>query len=200
MFVSCLPLGTVVVLWDSIIEGGLHELLPLSIALFQVLSTFLLRMRFEEILKFFRTLRFECDEVKIGRLLVDAGETVVLPPRILQVCSALTNLSPMFPPSSHANLLISIYLTNSTSLISLGEFLISPATKTTPISVICLHHTCTSLVSFTCSPLLSPFFSTLTEQRLLSSLMRLPSRRRLSRRRETVAPQAVLRLNDRGGQ
>eukprot|EP00923_Selenidium_pygospionis_P007168 GHVN01012294.1.p1 GENE.GHVN01012294.1~~GHVN01012294.1.p1 ORF type:complete len:246 (-),score=36.52 GHVN01012294.1:661-1398(-) len=90
MFVSCLPLGTVVVLWDSIIEGGLHELLPLSIALFQVLSTFLLRMRFEEILKFFRTLRFECDEVKIGRLLVDAGETVVLPPRILQYVDGAT--------------------------------------------------------------------------------------------------------------
>eukprot|EP00923_Selenidium_pygospionis_P032386 GHVN01057144.1.p2 GENE.GHVN01057144.1~~GHVN01057144.1.p2 ORF type:complete len:193 (+),score=34.30 GHVN01057144.1:2294-2872(+) len=81
MFASSLPLGIVVVLWDAIIAEGLNTLLPLSVALLQVLSPFLLRMSFEEVLRFLKSLK-EPNEVHslagTGRWLVRESEKIRL--------------------------------------------------------------------------------------------------------------------------
>lgn len=71
MFVTSLPLGTVVVVWDFVLATGLHGLIPLTLALLKVLQSFLLRLRFEGIVKFLRSLRSsgDCDESKIGKML-----------------------------------------------------------------------------------------------------------------------------------
>lgn len=82
LFVTSLPLGTVVVVWDSFLCNGLQSILPLTLALLKVLQSFILRLKFEGIVKFLKSLRSsgDCDESKIGRMLVRQAENYPLLP------------------------------------------------------------------------------------------------------------------------
>eukprot|EP01054_Gregarina_sp_Poly1_P009237 Gregarina_sp_Poly_1__9236@NODE_56_length_17373_cov_108_729111_g48_i0_p7_GENE_NODE_56_length_17373_cov_108_729111_g48_i0NODE_56_length_17373_cov_108_729111_g48_i0_p7_ORF_typecomplete_len259_score30_69RabGAPTBC/PF00566_18/7e15_NODE_56_length_17373_cov_108_729111_g48_i064307206 len=85
LFVTSLPLGTVVVIWDFLLCSGLSALLPLTIALLKVLQSFLMRLRFEGIVKFLKSLRLsgDCDESKIGKMLVKHAENYPIPDKFL---------------------------------------------------------------------------------------------------------------------
>eukprot|EP00397_Hematodinium_sp_SG-2012_P020535 GEMP01021160.1.p1 GENE.GEMP01021160.1~~GEMP01021160.1.p1 ORF type:complete len:325 (+),score=43.79 GEMP01021160.1:292-1266(+) len=73
LFVTCLPVPTVFVLWDAIICDGLPMILPITVALLNVLKNVLLTMGFEDIVRFFKTMKTGdegCDATHIGQLLV----------------------------------------------------------------------------------------------------------------------------------
>jgi hypothetical protein len=97
LFVNCLPFPTVLILWDSIVADGLPVILSLSISLLKVLKNVLLKMDFEQIIKFFKTMRNgdeECDAQIIGQLLVKQASQISIPKEILKTLSA-----PAPPPS-----------------------------------------------------------------------------------------------------
>jgi len=85
LFVTSLPLQTVVILWDYILSEGLHVLLPLTIALLKVLERYLLRQSFEEMLKFLKSLKISggYDDTKIGRMLVRQADKISMPDELL---------------------------------------------------------------------------------------------------------------------
>ncbi|EER05043.1 TBC domain containing protein, putative, partial [Perkinsus marinus ATCC 50983] len=57
LFINCLPLQTVFVLWDVIVSDGLPIILSISIALLKVLRPALMQMEFEDIVRFFKTMK-----------------------------------------------------------------------------------------------------------------------------------------------
>lgn len=84
MFVTSLPLGTTVVIWDCYLCTGLKALLPVTLALLKVLQLFLMRLRFEGIVKFLKSLRSpgDCEESKIGKMIVRKAGDFPIPDRI----------------------------------------------------------------------------------------------------------------------
>ena len=100
LFINCLPFPTVLILWDSIICDGLPVVLSLSISLLKVLKNVLIRMEFEQIIKFFKTMKNgdeECDAKIIGQLLVKQSALVSIPRDILR--SLASNTPPPVSPS-----------------------------------------------------------------------------------------------------
>lgn len=113
LFVTSLPLGTVAVTWDFFLCTGLHAILPLTLSLMKVLQSFLLRLRFEGIVKFLKSLRSsgDCDESKIGKMLVRQSQnfplsekyrevslTHLIPPRAFRFCCISAAAPPRLPP------------------------------------------------------------------------------------------------------
>ena len=73
LYINCLPLQTVLVIWDVIICEGLHVLLSVTLSLLKVLKSVLLKLEFEDIVKFFKTMKTgdeDCDATMIGQLLI----------------------------------------------------------------------------------------------------------------------------------
>jgi hypothetical protein len=104
LFINCLPFPTVLILWDSIISDGLPVVLTLSISLLKVLKNVLIKMEFEQIIKFFKTMKNgdeECDAKIIGQLLVKQACLITIPKSILRSLSSTSpppNLSPKKSP------------------------------------------------------------------------------------------------------
>ena len=91
LFINCLPFPTVLILWDSIICDGLPVVLSLSISLLKVLRNVLIKMEFEQIIKFFKTMKNgdeECDAKIIGQLLVKQACLISIPKHVLRSLSA----------------------------------------------------------------------------------------------------------------
>ncbi|KAF4670039.1 hypothetical protein FOL47_002270 [Perkinsus chesapeaki] len=87
IFINCLPLHTVLVLWDVIVSDGLPVILSISIALLKVLRPALMQMEFEDIVRFFKTMKTgdeKCDATVIGQLLVRLSGKVDIPDSILE--------------------------------------------------------------------------------------------------------------------
>ncbi|KAF4715672.1 hypothetical protein FOZ63_023188 [Perkinsus olseni] len=87
LFINCLPLQTVFVLWDVIVSDGLPVILSISIALLKVLRPALMQMEFEDIVRFFKTMKTgdeKCDARVIGQLLVRLSGKVEIPDSILE--------------------------------------------------------------------------------------------------------------------
>merc|ERR1719158_2186298 len=89
LYINCLPLPTVLVFWDTMMCGGdgLQAILPITISLLQVLQDVLLSLPFEEIVRFFKTMRLseaETDSALIGRLVVSRCRDIVLDARIIE--------------------------------------------------------------------------------------------------------------------
>eukprot|EP00919_Chromeraceae_sp_WS-2016_P018566 GHVR01044086.1.p1 GENE.GHVR01044086.1~~GHVR01044086.1.p1 ORF type:complete len:255 (+),score=67.76 GHVR01044086.1:426-1190(+) len=80
-FVNCLPLQTVVVLWDFLVCRGLPGLLQIALALLQVLKKALVKLSFEGIITFLKGMktRSQCNENVIGRALVKQADMIKLP-------------------------------------------------------------------------------------------------------------------------
>ncbi|EZG44313.1 TBC domain protein, partial [Gregarina niphandrodes] len=76
LFVTSLPAGATVVLWDYILASNVHSVVSITMSLLSVLQSFLLRLRFEGIVRFLKSLRNSgnCDEFRIGRMLVKQAE------------------------------------------------------------------------------------------------------------------------------
>jgi hypothetical protein len=96
LFINCLPFPTVLILWDSVISDGLPVVLTLSISLLKVLKNVLLKMDFEQIIKFFKTMRNgdeECDAKIIGQLLVKQASAIIIPKEVLRTLNTSTPFS-----------------------------------------------------------------------------------------------------------
>ena len=99
LFINCLPFPTVLILWDSIICEGLPVILSVSISLLKVLRNVLLKMEFEQIIRFFKTMKNgdeECDAKIIGQLLVKQAALITIPKSILR---SLNTSGPPVPTS-----------------------------------------------------------------------------------------------------
>ncbi|PFH34499.1 TBC domain-containing protein [Besnoitia besnoiti] len=86
LFVTSLPLRSVCVLWDFLLGEGLHGLLELAVALLKVLTRFIIHLRFEEVIKFLKSLKSSgggCDDFKVGKMLVKQAAKVQLPELLL---------------------------------------------------------------------------------------------------------------------
>ncbi|PHJ17975.1 tbc domain-containing protein [Cystoisospora suis] len=86
LFVTSLPLRSVCVLWDFLLGEGLHGLLELAVALLKVLTRFIIHLRFEEVIKFLKSLKSSgggCDDFKVGKMLVKQAAKVQLPEPVL---------------------------------------------------------------------------------------------------------------------
>ncbi len=91
LFINCLPFPTVLILWDSIIAEGLPVIITLSVSLLKVLKNVLIKMEFEQIIKFFKTMRNgdeECDAQIIGQLLVKQAGLITIPKEVLRSLAA----------------------------------------------------------------------------------------------------------------
>ncbi|CAD7953005.1 unnamed protein product [Amoebophrya sp. A25] len=88
LYINCLPLQTVLVIWDVVVCEGLHVLLSITLSLLKVLQSVLLKLEFEDIVKFFKTMKTgdeDCDATMIGQLLIRQSGRVDLSKQVLHI-------------------------------------------------------------------------------------------------------------------
>jgi len=76
----------VLVIWDAIICDGLECILPITVALLEVLEPTLLSLQFEDVIRFFRAMRageMGCNFASIGRLVIEGGEDIGFPEHVV---------------------------------------------------------------------------------------------------------------------
>ncbi|KAL7067928.1 TBC domain-containing protein [Cryptosporidium serpentis] len=80
LFVSALPLKTVVILWDYIIAHGIHSLLSIAIALLKAIESALIDQSMENIIQFFKSLRISVgfDDITCGKILLYHAQKIHL--------------------------------------------------------------------------------------------------------------------------
>ncbi|KAF7455983.1 TBC domain-containing protein [Cryptosporidium felis] len=85
MFVSTLPLKTVVVLWDYLLANGLQSLISISIALLKILESALLDQSMENIIQFFKSLRISVglNDVTCARMLLSKAKNIHISDELL---------------------------------------------------------------------------------------------------------------------
>lgn len=93
LFVTCLPLPAVLVIWDAVLcSGGLALLLPIGMSILAALRHVLLAMPFEEIMSLLRATKLGIDEdgdaARVGQLLVRKGRKLSVPLHILELVAA----------------------------------------------------------------------------------------------------------------
>lgn len=88
LFINCLPLPMVLVFWDVMVCIGLDTLLPITVSLLRELKDVLLNMQFEDIVRFFKTMRMsepDCDPASIGTMVVYQSDRIDMPLRIINM-------------------------------------------------------------------------------------------------------------------
>ncbi|CAD7923805.1 unnamed protein product [Amoebophrya sp. A120] len=88
LYINCLPLQTVLVIWDVVVCEGLHVLLSITLSLLKVLQSVLLKLEFEDIVKFFKTMKTgdeDCDATMIGQLLIRQSARIELSQKVLTI-------------------------------------------------------------------------------------------------------------------
>jgi hypothetical protein len=102
LFINCLPLETVLIIWDSIICDGLPVAISISIALLKVLRNILIKLEFELIVKFFKSMKKSensSDSQIIGILLIKQSALIDLNDGILKkLSSPIIHIPPPAPP------------------------------------------------------------------------------------------------------
>mmetsp|Transcript_76958 Transcript_76958/g.213877 ORF Transcript_76958/g.213877 Transcript_76958/m.213877 type:complete len:432 (-) Transcript_76958:236-1531(-) len=87
LYINCLPLPMVLVFWDALVCVGLERMLPITVALLEVMQQTLLAMQFEDILRFFKHMRLnedvECDTSAIARHVVARAEEIIVPAHVV---------------------------------------------------------------------------------------------------------------------
>mmetsp|Transcript_75387 Transcript_75387/g.143498 ORF Transcript_75387/g.143498 Transcript_75387/m.143498 type:complete len:307 (+) Transcript_75387:27-947(+) len=83
-FTTCLPLPTVLVIWDGIVCTGLHTIVFAVIALLESVQQVLLTMQHEEIQAFFRSMKDSDDSAAadMGHLILRKCQKLDVPPEI----------------------------------------------------------------------------------------------------------------------
>ncbi|KAL8425540.1 hypothetical protein Efla_006775 [Eimeria flavescens] len=89
LFITSLPLRSALVVWDFLLAKGLHAVLQLAIALLLVLARFLIRLKFEEIVKFLKSLKCSggVDDFRIGKMLVKQAAKIQVPSHLMKEIS-----------------------------------------------------------------------------------------------------------------
>mmetsp|Transcript_32287 Transcript_32287/g.58611 ORF Transcript_32287/g.58611 Transcript_32287/m.58611 type:complete len:402 (-) Transcript_32287:8-1213(-) len=87
LFIGSVPRPMALTFWDAIVCGGLEELLPIAVSLLGILSQTLLSLQFEEIVRFFQSMRTgtkeSCNFTSIASMVMDAREELVVPEHIM---------------------------------------------------------------------------------------------------------------------
>jgi len=113
LFVNSLPLPIVLLFWDSVICGGdagvthglcsgPEALLPITVSLLRLWEADLLSLRFEGILKFFKTMRSNVEDCSAtrGRAVVSQSSSIDVPAHVIARLRA-----PLPPPSEDDSIL-----------------------------------------------------------------------------------------------
>lgn len=89
LFITSLPLRSTLVVWDFFLARGLHAVLQLAVALLRVLARFLIQLKFEEIVKFLKSLKCSggVDDFRIGKMLVKQAAKIQVPSHIMKEIS-----------------------------------------------------------------------------------------------------------------
>lgn len=85
LFVCCLPVQTVLLLWDSFMCNGLEAVVLAAIALLSSVKEVLLVMRQEEIMEFFKIMKLskeEEGEFQVGRWLAEQVQLLIAQPYV----------------------------------------------------------------------------------------------------------------------
>lgn len=85
MFVSTLPLKTVVILWDYLLANGLHSLITIAIALLKIVESALLDQSMENIIQFFKSLRISVglSDITCARMLLSKAKCIDISEEIM---------------------------------------------------------------------------------------------------------------------
>ncbi|KAK6590665.1 TBC domain-containing [Cryptosporidium xiaoi] len=85
MFVSTLPLKTVVILWDYLLANGLHSLITIAIALLKIVESTLLDQSMESIIQFFKSLRISVglSDITCARMLLSKAKCIDISDEIM---------------------------------------------------------------------------------------------------------------------
>eukprot|EP00747_Dinoflagellata_sp_TGD_P002563 gnl/TRDRNA2_/TRDRNA2_104781_c0_seq1.p1 gnl/TRDRNA2_/TRDRNA2_104781_c0~~gnl/TRDRNA2_/TRDRNA2_104781_c0_seq1.p1 ORF type:complete len:325 (+),score=49.75 gnl/TRDRNA2_/TRDRNA2_104781_c0_seq1:164-1138(+) len=87
LYITCLPLPTVLMIWDGIVCNGLHVILPIAVALLKVLEGILSTRPYEAIVAFFKSMKRGstdgADAVRTGWLLTKQSNDLVIPKSIM---------------------------------------------------------------------------------------------------------------------
>merc|ERR1712150_216965 len=85
LFIDCMPLSIVVIIWDAILCEGLHVVLKIALTLLRGLRGQLLSMDMHDMVRYIRSMRSYSDEdgdlkaFEVGLQLVRAAQQVTLP-------------------------------------------------------------------------------------------------------------------------
>jgi Rab-GTPase-TBC domain len=107
LFINTLPLQTVLVIWDSLMCDGLPVIVSVTVTLLQVLRDVLIKMDFEEVIRFFKSMKTgeeQFDAAMIGRLLVRHSGEIVIPPAMLKLLRSNPNAKDLPDLSSYHDL------------------------------------------------------------------------------------------------
>lgn len=91
LFINCLPMPMVLILWDSIICIGLDTLLLIALSLLKMLSKTLVTLQLEDIVTFFKMMRISNDEdgmTSIGRMIIAESANLQIPAFVLSQLNA----------------------------------------------------------------------------------------------------------------
>ncbi|KAJ1608295.1 TBC domain-containing protein [Cryptosporidium canis] len=85
LFVSTLPLKTVVIIWDYLLANGLQSLIAIAIALLKTLESALIGQPMENIIQFFKSLRISVgiNDVTCARMLLSKAKNIHISEEIL---------------------------------------------------------------------------------------------------------------------
>lgn len=90
LFVSTLPLKTVVIIWDYLLANGLQSLISIAIALLKTLESSLIGQSMENIIHFFKSLRISVgvNDVTCARMLLSKAKNIHISEEILATFKA----------------------------------------------------------------------------------------------------------------
>ncbi|CRG99282.1 GTPase-activating protein, putative [Plasmodium relictum] len=80
LFIASLPIKSVIVIWDFLFSTSIKMIIIISIALLKILKSYLMKHKFEKILKLLKSLKYNesNDDILIAKLLIKKSESIVL--------------------------------------------------------------------------------------------------------------------------
>ncbi|SCO66393.1 GTPase-activating protein, putative [Plasmodium vivax] len=84
LFIASLPIKSVIVIWDYLFSTSIKTILIISVALLKILKSYLMKHKFEKILKLLKSLKYNesNDDILIAKLLIKKSESVNLNPEL----------------------------------------------------------------------------------------------------------------------
>ncbi|ANQ07408.1 GTPase activator protein [Plasmodium coatneyi] len=84
LFIASLPIKSVIVIWDYLFSTSIKTILLISVALLKILKSYLMKHKFEKILKLLKSLKYNesNDDILIAKLLIKKSESVNLSPEL----------------------------------------------------------------------------------------------------------------------
>ncbi|KOB87179.1 hypothetical protein PFDG_05516 [Plasmodium falciparum Dd2] len=80
LFIASLPIKSVIVIWDYLFSTSIKKIIIISVALLKILKSYLMKHKFEKILKLLKSLKYNesNDDILIAKLLIKKSESIIL--------------------------------------------------------------------------------------------------------------------------